>query len=55
MDYNLPGSSVPGIPQAKKKKYWEWVAISFSRGLSQLRDQTHVSFVSYFGKQILYH
>ena len=31
MDCSPPGSSVPGIPQAR---IWEWVAISFSRGSS---------------------
>ena len=35
--YSLPGSSVPGIP---KVRILEWVAISFSRGFSRLRDQT---------------
>ena len=37
---NLPGSSVPGILQAK---ILEWVAISFSRGSSWPRDQTRIS------------
>ena len=36
----LPGSSVHGIFQAR---ILEWIAISFSRGFSQLRDQTQVS------------
>ena len=36
MDSNLPGSSVHGIVQAR---ILEWVAISFSRGSSPLRDQ----------------
>ena len=40
MDYSLPGSSVHGIFQAR---VLEWVAISFSRGSSQPRDQTQVS------------
>ena len=40
MDYNLPGSSVRGIFQAR---ILEWGAISFSRGSSWLRDQTRVS------------
>ena len=40
MDCNPPGSSVHGISQAR---ILEWVTISFSRGSSQLRDQTHVS------------
>ena len=35
MDCGLPGSSVHGIFQAR---ILEWVAISFSRGSSQLRD-----------------
>ena len=34
MDCSLPGSSVIGISQARRL---EWVAISFSRGSSQLR------------------
>ena len=40
MDCSLPGSSVHGIFQARVP---EWVAISFSRGSSQPRDQTQVS------------
>ena len=40
MDCSLPGSSVHGIFQAR---VLEWVAISFSRGSSQPRDQTGVS------------
>ena len=40
MDCSLPGSSVHGILQAR---VLEWVAISFSRGSSQPRDQTQVS------------
>ena len=35
MDCSLPGFSVHGIFQAR---ILEWVAVSFSRGLSQLRD-----------------
>ena len=37
MDCSLPGSSVHGIFQAI---VLEWIAISFSRGSSQHRDQT---------------
>ena len=44
MDCSPPGSSVHGILQAR---ILEWVAISFSRGSSQPRDQTQVSCVSY--------
>ena len=40
MDCSPPGSSVHGILQAR---ILEWVAISFSRGPSQPRDQTQVS------------
>ena len=41
MDYGLLGNSVHGILQAR---ILEWVAIPFSRGSFQPRDQTHVSF-----------
>ena len=40
MDYSPPGSSVHGISRVR---ILEWVAISFSRGSSQPRDQTHIS------------
>ena len=40
MDCSLPGFSVHGIFQAR---VLEWVAISFSRGSSWLRDRTQVS------------
>ena len=40
MDCSLPGSPVHGIFQARIP---EWVAISFSRGSSRLRDGTWVS------------
>ena len=42
MDCNPPGSSIYGILQAR---ILEWVAISFSRGSSQPRDQTQVSHI----------
>ena len=42
MDCSPPGSSVHGISQAS---ILEWVAISFSRGSSQPRDQTQVSYI----------
>ena len=43
VDYSLPSSSVHGILQA-----WilEWVAIPFSRGSFQPRDQTRVSCIA---------
>ena len=50
--YNPPGSSVHGILQAQ---ILEQVAISSSRGSSQLRDQTYTSYVSCIDKQVLYH
>ena len=40
MDCSLQGSSIHGIFQAR---VLEWVAISFSRGSSRLRDQTRIS------------
>ena len=43
MDCSLPGSSVCGILQAR---VLEWVVISFSRGSSRPRDQTHISCIS---------
>ena len=43
MAFSLPGSSVLGIHQAR---ILEWVAISFSRGSSQLRDWIRVSHVA---------
>ena len=41
-----------GILQAR---ILEWVAVSYSRGSSQAKDQIHVSGVSYTGRQIVYH
>ena len=46
MDCSPPGSSVPGILQAR---ILEWVVIPSSRGSSQPGDQTHVSCVSCTG------
>ena len=42
VDYSPAGSSVPGISEAR---VLEWIAISFSRGSSQPRNQTHISFM----------
>ena len=42
MDCSLPGSSIHGIFQAR---VLELVAISFSRGSSQPRDQTRLSHI----------
>ena len=44
-DCSPPGSSVCGIFQAR---VLEWVAMSYSRGSSQPRDQTHISCTSLF-------
>ena len=49
MDCSLPGASIHGIFQAR---VLEWVAMSFSRGSFQPRDQTCVSCT---GGWILYH
>jgi len=43
MDCSPPGSSVHGIFQAR---VLEWVAISFSRGSFQPRDQTLISCIA---------
>ena len=40
MDCSLPGSSVHGILQAR---ILEWVIMTFSRGSSWPKDQTHIS------------
>ena len=48
MDCSLPGPSVIGIFQTR---ILGWVAITFSRGSSWPRDQTHVSCI---GRQIFY-
>ena len=43
MDCGPPGSSVPGIFQARTL---EWVAIPFSRRSSWSRDQSHISWIA---------
>ena len=43
MDCSLPGSSVCGVLQAR---ILEWVVISISRGSSQPKNQTQVSFIA---------
>ena len=45
-----PGSSVHGILQARML---EWAAMPSSRGSSQPRDQTHVSYVVCTGRRVL--
>ena len=51
MDCSPPGSSVYGIFQAR---ILEQVASSSSRVSSWPRDQTHVSYISCIGRQILF-
>ena len=48
MNCSLPDFSVHGISQARM----EWVAIAVTKGSSQPKDQTHVS---YTGRWIFYH
>ena len=52
MDCSLPGSPVHGLLQAR---ILEWVAISYSRGSSWPRDQTHASCVFCIDRWLLYH
>ena len=52
MDCSPPGPSVHGIFQARILK---WVAMPSSRGSSQSRDQTCVSYISFIDGQVLYH
>ena len=47
-----PPGSVHGILQAR---ILEWVAMPSSRGSSQSRNQTYVSYVSCIGSQVLYY
>jgi len=51
MNHSPQGFSVLEISQAR---ILEWVAISFSRGSSRLRDQTCISRVFSTGRRILY-
>ena len=50
MDCSPPGSSVDGILQAR---ILEWIAMPFSRGSSQPRGQTCISYVSCIGRWVL--
>ena len=52
MDCSPSGSSLHGILQARKL---EWLAIPFSRGSSQPRDQTQASYISCTGRSVLSH
>ena len=50
IDYSPPGSSVHGISKAR---ILDWVAISFSKGFSQFRDQSSIPYISCIGRWIL--
>ena len=52
LDCSPRGSPICGILQARLV---EWVAFSSSRGSSQSRDRTWVSYVSGIGRWVLYH
>ena len=52
MDCSPPSSSVHGILQARTL---EGVAVTFSRGSSQPRDQTCISYTSCIGRRVLYY
>ena len=52
MNRSSPSPSVPGILQARML---EWVAMLSCRESSRPRDQTHVSYASCVGRQVLYH
>ena len=51
MDCSPSGSSVHGILQTR---ILEWTDISSPKGSSPPRDQTHISYVSCIGRQVLY-
>ena len=52
MDHSLPGSSVYGILLGR---VLEWIAMPSSRGPSLPRDHARVSYISCFGRHVLYH
>ena len=52
VDCSPPGFSLHGILQAR---ILEWVAMPSSRGSSQPRDRTRVSYISCIGRRVLYH
>ena len=52
MNCSPPNSSFHGILQAR---ILEWVAVSSSSGSSSPKDQTPISWIPCFGRQIIYH
>ena len=53
MNCGPPGSSVHTLLQARTLEWW--AAMPSSRGSSQLRDRTLVSYVSCIGRRAVYH
>ena len=51
MDCSPPGFSLHGILQAR---ILEWVAMPFSRGSSQPRDRTHISYIGRWIRLLVY-
>ena len=51
MEQSLPGSCVHGILQVR---ILEWIVMPSSRGSSQLRDQTCISYIACIGRCVLY-
>ena len=45
----------PMVLRILQARIREWVAMPSSRGSSQPRDQTDISYVSCIGRQVLYH
>ena len=52
MECSLPSTPLHGILQARILK---WIAMPSSRGSSQPKDQTRISYVSCIGRWVLYH
>ena len=52
MGFSPPGSSVHEVLQARMLA---WIVMAFSRGSSQPRDWTRISYISWIGRQVLYH
>ena len=53
-----PGTVAHQAPlsmEFSRQEYWGGFAISYSRGSSRPRDRTHISCISYTGRQVLYH
>ena len=57
LSYRMSYSQPTGLlrPWDSQARTLEWVAMPSSRGCSQFRDRTHVSYISCVGKWVLYH